>query len=758
MLISSISAQGLIKGKVYDQGGNPLVGVNVFMYQNKTGTVSQDDGSYQLAIPSNLKVLTLEYTYIGYRTQSRTIDLTGASPERDYTLDVSLVESPLELQEITVTAGFVKERHEVSYPIEIVRKKDMLRSGELTLPRALARTPGVYFSSFGTGGGQPVIRGLSNNNLVILNNGLKQEVFQFSSNHPFLIDEFAASHVEIIKGPASLQYGSDAAGGVVNVIRERPARPNSLEGDFTSQYFTNTSGYLNSLGLRGGLDKFFFGVRGSLKSHKDFTDGNDEVVDNTRINENNLAANAGLRTDMGIFSVNYSYTDAEYGIQNGPQLNLFASPLASTVLTEERQNEVWYQDLVNHLISTNNTVFLGKNALDIDLGYQLNTRELIAGGINDQDRLVQPQVVSMQLNTFTYNAKLNIPSGDDNWVFGVNGAMIDNEADETKPDVVMPDAKINDIGVYAIGDYLLAEKLTLTTGLRYDYRSMESFPVATANTDRFKIDNTYNNVNGSLGLTYNFSENQFLKANVARGFRSPNLPELTQNGIHGGRYERGNPNLEAQSNYQIDFTYHLHTDWATLNIAPFYNAINNFLYVVMTDEDAPIGGGKIFQHVQNDAILTGGEVALDLHPVDWLGIHGSYSMVRADITDNTEDIEHPTFTPADRLTGEIKLEQKEMGLLNHPYLSLEVMHFFEQNRTGQNEMVTPAYTLLNARLGTSISVAGKDMDIFLIGNNLTNTAYIDHLSITKPLNLNMIGRNIMFGLRLPFGLQKGEEL
>lgn len=754
LVASSISAQSFIKGKVSDQDGNPLMGVNVLLYQSKTGTTTQEDGTYQLSIPSNLSVLTLEFSYIGYRAQSKNIDLTASSSDADYTLDVTLTESPLELQEITVTAGFVKEKDEVAYPIETVRKIELLNSGEVTLPKALARTPGVYFSSFGTGGGQPVIRGLSNNNLVVLNNGIKQEAYQFSSNHPFLIDEFAASHVEIIKGPASLQYGSDAAGGVINVIRERPAAPNSIEGDFTSQYFTNTSGLSNSLGLKGSLDKFFFGVRGSLKSHKDFTDGDDVVVPNTRINDSNLSANAGLRTGVGIFSVNYNYTDAEYGIQNGPLLNLFANPLSSTLLTEERQNEVWYQDLINHLITSSNTIFLGKNTLDIDLGYQLNTRELIGGGINDQNQLVQPKLVSTQLNTFTYNTKLNVPSGDNNFVFGINGAILDNEADETKPNVIMPDAKINDIGLYAIGDFLMAENLTLTTGLRYDYRNMESFPVATANTDRFKIDNSYNNVNGSLGVTYNFSENQFLKANLARGFRSPNLPELTQNGLHGGRYERGNSDLDAQSNYQIDLTYHLHNDWATLNIAPFYNIVNNFLYVVMTDEDAPIGGGKVFQYVQNDATLAGGEVTLDIHPVDWLGIHGSYSMVRADITDDEEGIEHPTFTPADRLTGEIKLEQKKMGLLNRPYLSFEVMHFLEQNRTGQNEAVTPAYTLLNARLGTSIAVGGKDMDVFIVGNNLTNTTYIDHLSITKPLNINMIGRNIMFGLRLPFGFYK----
>ncbi len=750
MGVTHTSAQSLLAGKITDQDGNPLFGVNVLLHQNQTGTVSLEDGTYQLDIPNNLKVLTLEYTFIGYRAQSKTINLGGVAPGGVYTLDISLVETLLELQEITVTTGFVKEQDAVSYPIETMLKKEILGSGEVTLPRALARNPGVYFSSFGTGGGQPVIRGLSNNNLVMLNNGIKQEVYQFSSNHPFMIDEFAASHVEIVKGPASLQYGSDAVGGVINVIRERPARPKGIEGDFTSQYFTNTSGYLNSLGVKGSLDKFFFGFRGSLKSHKDFTDGNDEVVDNTRINEYNLSAHTGVRTDAGMFSVNYNFTDAEYGIQNGPQINLFASPLASTLLTEERKNQVWYQDLVNHLISSNNTVFLGKSTLNVDLGYQANIRELVAGGIDPQEQLVAPTVVSMQMNTFTYNAKLNIPKGENNLIFGINGASIENEADEGKPNVVMPDAKINDIGFYAIGDFQLAKNLTLTSGLRYDFRNMKSFPVATDNTDRFTVDNTYNRVNGSLGITYNFSENQFFKANLARGFRSPNLPELTQNGVHAGRFERGDPDLDAQSNYQIDLTYHLHTPWATLNVAPFYNLVNNYIYVVMTDEEAPVGGGMIFQHVQNDAVLLGGEVALDIHPVSWLGLHGSFSMVRADITDDAEGVEHPTFTPQDRFTGEIKLQQEEIGFLKRPYFSIEVMNFFEQNRTGQNEASTPAYTLFNARIGTSVSLGRQEMDIYITGNNLANEAYIDHLSVTKPLGLNMMGRNIMFGLRLPF--------
>jgi iron complex outermembrane receptor protein len=278
---------------------------------------------------------------------------------------------------------------------------------------------------------------------------------------------------------------------------------------------------------------------------------------------------------------------------------------------------------------------------------------------------------------------------------------------------------------------------------------MQSFPVATANTDRFEVDNTYNSVNGSLGITYNVSENQFFKANVARGFRSPNVPELTQNGIHGGRFEQGDPDLDAQSNYQLDLTYHLHTNWATLNIAPFFNSINKYIYLVQTNQDAPIGGGKVFQHVQNDANLWGGEIALDIHPMTWLGIHGSYSMIRAKIIDDNADIDHPTFTPQDRLTGEIILQQEQLGFFKTPNFSIEVMNFLKQTRTGQNEAITPAYTLINASFGASLTIGKQMLDLFIHGRNLTSVAYFDHLSITKPLELNMMGRNVMFGLRLP---------
>ena len=742
-------SQIVLKGQITDSSRQPIAGVNVIIHQNKSGVISAPDGSYQIPWPGNLKVISVEYSFIGFKSRLETINLPEGQPKADYSLDIVLLESPLELQEVVVTAGFAQEQDRIPFPVATLMKKDVVGTGAFNLSQAIARTPGVYFSSLGNGVGKPVIRGLTNANLILLNNGIKLENFNFSSNHPFLIDEFNADRIEVIKGPASLQYGSDAVGGVINVVRERPANPQTIQGGFFSHYLTNTNGYLNSLGIKGSGKTLFWGLRASVKSHEDYRDGAGKTTFNTRFNESHLAASAGVRTNRGIFSLNYNYTRPLYGLQNQNTIALFTSK--PELLTTGRENQLWYQNLTDHLFTSNNVLFLGKNTLDVDLGYQTNTREALGGAFNAQQQaLTIPTFASMQLRTFTYNLKWALPVKANRFILGVNGAQVNNEADETKPNNPLLDSKINDAGIYAIGDWAIHRNWNSTAGLRYDYRRMESFPTATQTTNQFKVDNTYNNLTGSLGLTYNFADGQFLKANLALGFRSPTMPELTQNGIHASRYERGNPDLVAQRNVQADLNYHWHKSWLTVDVAPFYNIVNNYIYLVATNENAPIGQGKVFQHVQNDASLYGGEAALDIHPAQWLGIHSTYSVVRAEIENQAEGIKYPTFIPQDRLTGEIKLESKKLGFLNRPYIAFEVMHFFEQNRTGQNETVSPRYTLLHARIGTSLSLGKQSLDLFINGNNLTGEAYVDHLSVTKPLGLQMMGRNVVFGLRLPF--------
>jgi iron complex outermembrane receptor protein len=183
--------------------------------------------------------------------------------------------------------------------------------------------------------------------------------------------------------------------------------------------------------------------------------------------------------------------------------------------------------------------------------------------------------------------------------------------------------------------------------------------------------------------------------------------------------------------------------------------VDKYIYLVMSNEDAPIGEGKVFQHVQRDAVLYGGELSLSVKPLDWLGLIGAYSMVRAEIQDDPQGFAYPTFIPHDRLRAEARFERRSLGVMQEPYFSIEAMYFLEQGRTGQNETVSPAYLLLNARIGATLAAGRQAVTVFINGNNLLNEVYIDHLSVTRPLGYNMIGRSVLFGVQMPvsFGLR-----
>jgi iron complex outermembrane recepter protein len=171
------------------------------------------------------------------------------------------------------------------------------------LTEILTKIPGVDMISKGSGVSKPVIRGLSMNDILILNNGVRFENYQYSDHHPLGIDEFGIEDVEVIKGPSSLLYGSDAIGGVINFIREKPAPVGTIQGDYNMQLFSNTQGITNNLGVKGSSQRFFGGLRFGQKSNSDFLQGGGTFVPNTRFNEYSIKLNTGLTGKPGTFKL-----------------------------------------------------------------------------------------------------------------------------------------------------------------------------------------------------------------------------------------------------------------------------------------------------------------------------------------------------------------------------------------------------------------------------------------------------------------------
>ncbi len=720
-LISSLLfSQSKFEGKVIEEKTkNPIENAVVFFPNLNRSVVTNSEGIFEMPTSKKSKQIA-EITNMLFETKVLTF-------EPDIFVTIELTEKVLELEEIVVTGNFNTNKEKIPFAIESINKADMMASGKVSLAENLASITGLSFASTGPATTKPIIRGLSNTNIVFLNNGIKAENFQFSSNHPFITDEFSAKKIEVIKGPFSLVYGSDAVGGVINIIAENPAPENTLISNINSQYHTNSEGFVNNLNLRASGEKWYGGLRGTYKTHKDYQDGLNQQVVNTRFRETNYGANFGFRNSFGNFNLNYDYALPEYGITNSKSIAL--------IHNDDRKPELWIQKLENHLLTLKNKLFIKNDILDIDFAFQKNVRQ----GISDQI------YAEMDLQTFSYNTKYTINTDKGKFIAGFNGAHIHNDANDFYKNAnPMPDAQIFDIGFFGVNEFIFNDKLNLNAGVRYDHRAMNSTPFQSNGLNKYTVNNDFGSFSGSLGSTYK-QNNHLFKLNFSSGFRSPNISELSQNGIHQNRFERGDLALKAQRNYQVDFNYHFHLKNLVFDVSPYYNAVNNYIYIVQTTQNAPMGGGKIWQYVQNDAFLYGTEMSLDYHPLSWLGIHTNYTWTKGELKKGG----YLTQIPQNRWIAELKLEKDKLGFLNQPKFVVNYANYQSQSDLGQSETFSPSYQLFNVNIGSEIAIKNQKINWFVAANNLFNEVYIDHLSSFKALNLNNMGRNIVFGVNIP---------
>ena len=200
-------------------------------------------------------------------------------------MNINLNSTTIEAGEVVISGGYNSTQHDNAVKIDVLNLNPLTIKNTPNFSEVLTRVPGVDMISKGSGVSKPVIRGLSMNDILVLNNGVRFENYQYSSHHPLGIDEFGIEDVEIIKGPASLLYGSDAIGGVINFIKEKPAPVNTISGDYNMQLFSNTLGMTNNFGIKGASKKFFGGIRIGQKTNADFLQGGGDFVPNSRFNE-----------------------------------------------------------------------------------------------------------------------------------------------------------------------------------------------------------------------------------------------------------------------------------------------------------------------------------------------------------------------------------------------------------------------------------------------------------------------------------------
>ncbi len=725
-----VRAQNQISGRIYEKfTEKPLPGTNVFLPTLREGTAADKDGFYKITgLPSGK--FKIQFSFVGYETLIMDVTLSG----RPVRLNVELKPSAFQFQEIVVTGGRPSSQHENAIKIETIKKKTILSSGSPSLMKSISEIPGVDVISKGDAVATPVIRGLSTSNLLVLNNGVRMENYQFSENHPFLVDEFGTDKVEVIKGPASLLYGSDAIGGVLNFIKEKPAPVGNVMGDAHLQYFSNTNGWNAGAGAKGTDKKYNWGLRGGVKSHMDYLQGGGAFVPNTRFNEYTAKAFGGYAGKIANYKLYYDY------IKMTPGMSIL--PTMAEVTERGRKNHIWYQDLDMHVASSKNSFFVKDVRIDANLNYQFNHRRLKPG-------MDSPfgNIVDSKLNTVNYELKGNYaPTDHSNFILSVQG-MSQHNKNENAPEHVLPDYSINDISVSGLVQHDFKDKLHFQIGLRYDNRFIY-VPAQPKFTGSDKVveelDRYYGNISASGGITYQLNKKLLLRGNLASAYRTPNIAELTQDGLHGLRYEQGNRDLDSQRNYEIDLGLHYHSDNFLLDFSAFYNAINDYIFLSPT-ADTTDYGYSIYKYMQHNAHIYGFETFIEVLAAKWLMVKGTYGYLRGEQSDGA----NLPFIPQNKFRLEARFFSDALWITGHPYVKAGMLVASKQNHPAIFETSTDGYVVFNASLGFTFNLAHQPFNLELVATNIFDTQYYDHLSTLKPFGYFDPGRGVMVSLSVP---------
>ena len=747
-----------LTGNITDKStGEALSGATIYIPDLKTGSVSNEDGFYKIQNLPKGKFL-IQVKYLSYATFTEYIEIT-ANANYDYALEQSTIEA----QEVVVTGSAISsDNSRTSTSIVPIDKKELITSGSSNIINTLASIPGISEITTGSGVSKPVIRGLSYNHVVTLNEGVRQEGNQWGDEHGIEIDQFSADRIEILKGPASLFYGSDAMGGVINILEPIPASIGTIRGDISSNYSTNNKLSSNSIKLEGNHNGIIWRMRGSYKNAASFQTPT-EYVYNSGFNETNYNAMLGLNKKWGYSHLHFSKYDANIGAVEGERDSINDKFINSEgeVVTENilkgRKLEIPFQNVKHSKLTSVSNIIIKGSQLKINLGYQTNDR-MEFGESEDYPTLF------FHLNTLTYDAKYQLPFHKDfETVFGLSGMTQENQ--NKGIEFLVPDYELQDLGGFA---YIKKsyEKFTINAGIRYDFRKVEGKPLYIdtlgnpANTgdtlfQSFKTD--FSSITGGMGFTYKINKIFNLKLNIGKGYRAPNIAELASNGVHEGtfRYESGYYHLKPETSIQLDGEISANTNFINASISAFYNTINNFIYSRNLNNEQKVVDNQsypVYRFVQGNSLLKGFECSLNIHPLSVVHVENSIAYVHG--TNLSTGISLP-FIPAVYSNHVVKwyIKSKKTSAFQNSYIKAGVTHHWKQNRFDTFETKTASYTLINASIGTDLKISKVLITMFINGDNLLNVKYYDHLNRLKYVGIYNPGRNITFGVYIPFNVE-----
>lgn len=684
------------------------------------------------------------------------------------------------LPDVVVTESYQQRQAKKSALAVDVVDQDFLRKHFTgNFMQAMENIPGVQAMDIGSGFSKPMIRGMGFNRIAVLENGIKQEGQQWGADHGLELDAFNIGTVNVLKGPSSLLYGSDAMGGVIDITSPPVPSVDMLFGDVTllGKSVNGTLGGSFMLGIKKSF--WYAQVRYSEQHFGDYRIPTDTIVYLTQkmpVYGRKLKNTAGIERNIGFFAqYQRQRYKANYSVSNVYQKTGFfpgahGIPDVSRVEDDgdSRNMELPYSK-VNHLkVTTLQQYAWEKLVLSGDFGFQNNHREEWSVfhthyGSQPVPEKDPDKELAFNLNTLSASVKVRF-IGSSSWEHALGWDGQHQRNDISGYSFLLPEYYRSTTGLLWITTYKPNNVISVSGGMRYDYgyihisshedayladylrkQGYDEEQVEHYKWNSHAVKKKFGDYSFSLGLVWTPSERYMVKTNVGRSFRLPGANELAANGVHHGtfRHEQGDTNLKSEQGWQMDASYNLRYNGFSISVSPFVSWFSNYIFLRPTGEWSVLShAGQIYRYTGAEALFAGTEATIDIHFLRSFNyrISGEYVY-----TYNCDEHIPLSFSPPFSMRNTLTWQRKQVMLY------AEWQSIARQNRVDRNEDRTPGANLFHLGGSLNIPIRGNQaIEITLTARNIFNTRYYNHLSFYRKVEIPEPGRNFQLLIKIPF--------
>ena len=764
-----LNAQFLrLSGEVTDEHRHALSGATVQLVQLQKGTVTDRKGNFTFEGLA-AGIYELRVSFLGYFVFSDTVQLAENRQIR-----VMLLPNNHLLSELTIIEDAHHHDSKATLPVDVIDKAYLHHQLSGSLMQTLNRLPGIGSMDIGASQSKPVIRGLGFNRVVVAENGVKHEAQEWGADHGLEIDQFNVERIEILKGPASLLYGANAMGGVIDMKQIATPARNTQGGDVLLNAHTNNE-------LLGAAAKFYkryqYFYFKTFFSYTDFSDYRvpadsiDYMSYYFKLHNNRMRNTAGRERSgsvtLGYLNGNFSshLTVSDYFSKSGFFANAHGLEIRNSAVDydqSERDIDLPSQQ-VNHFKVLSNSIWMIKDyKLNIDVGYQNNFRQEFSEAVAHGFMPIPPDSLERQYmkNTWNTNLKLEFPIHSSHQL--ITGLSTEWQQNNTGGwGFMLPDFSTKTAGAFVFDHIRMNGIWSANIGLRFDAGRLA--------TDNYfdwyttpQPDGSEVRVQRAINLTRNYSsyswgvgivrdtEKMTWRMNIGKSFRMPTAKELASNGInyHMYRYEKGDTTLRAEESFQLDMGWTWKGEKWHVELTPFVNYFPNYIYLNPTS--SYFEAQQIYYHSQSEVFRTGGEMLVTYALSPQLSFSTDVEYIYSlQLSGAKKGYTLPFSPPATANLG-LNYSPLTRGIWQKPSMGFTLKLAGSQGQIVPPEKTTPGYVLLSLQAGTGIKMANRVVELNLRLNNVFDKRYYDHTSFYRLIEVPGQGRNLIATLQMPF--------